>query len=89
MLRLLIEEYVEFNSVQFPGCHDYDIAALNVVLGVAFDFDESEYIETNKFFVSASAEYQETEFKSDLNETIVRGNDVTHDLLGDLMQDVP
>ena len=57
-------------------------------MGLAFDFDESQYIESNKFFVSASEEYKETELKSDLNETIVRGN-VTHDLFGDLTQDIP
>ena len=57
-------------------------------MGLAFGFDESEYIETNKFFVSASEEYKETEFKSDLNETLARGN-VTHNLFSDLMQDIP
>ena len=72
--------------VHFPGCHDYDTAALNVVLGLAFNFDESEYIESNRFFVSASEEYQDTGLKSDLNETI-RGN-VTYDLFGMLIQDI-
>ena len=85
---MLIVQQTHPPYVHFPGCHDYDISALNIVLGLAFDFDESEYIESNKFFVSASEEYKETEFKSDLNETIVRGN-LTHDLFGDLTQDIP
>ena len=37
---------------RYSGCHEYDTSALNVLLGVMFDFDESKYImqEAEKFF---------------------------------------
>ncbi|KAK0061183.1 hypothetical protein Bpfe_009344 [Biomphalaria pfeifferi] len=35
---------------KYTGCHKYDMSALNVILGIAFKFDEEPYTNREKLF---------------------------------------
>jgi hypothetical protein len=39
---------------RYSGCHDYDVSALNILLGQMFKFDESLYVIEDKFFVTVT-----------------------------------
>ena len=37
-------------SCRYSGCHDYDVSALNVLLGRHFEFREGDYVSQPRFF---------------------------------------
>ena len=43
---------------RYSGCHSYDVSSLNVVLGQAFNFEESKYVSEHRFFVQMSEEME-------------------------------
>lgn len=52
----LIFRFDKKPKYRYSGCHDYDVSALNVLLGVMFQFDESRYIMSDKFFATVTDE---------------------------------
>ncbi len=47
-----------FTFLRYSGCHDYDVSALNVVLGRHFGFDEGRYVAEHRFFARMSEDLE-------------------------------
>ncbi len=52
---------------RYSGCHGYEVAALNVILGQMFRFDETRYVGKQRFFVSMSEDQQEEDEDDDFD----------------------
>ena len=43
---------------RYSGCHDYDVSALNVLLGRHFEFREGDYVSEPRFFTRMSEDLE-------------------------------
>ena len=78
----LIKQFLILFRYRYSGCHSYDNSALNILLGLAFSFDETKYISKEKLFASmdeiTSQETEESETTSSLNnDNTTQNNNVT------------
>ena len=78
----LIKQFLILFRYRYSGCHSYDNSALNILLGLAFSFDETKYISKEKLFASmdeiTSQETEESESTSSLNnDNTTQNNNVT------------
>ena len=79
-----MKRFLTLFRYRYSGCHSYDNSALNILLGLAFGFDETKYIFKEKLFASMdevqSQETEGSETSSSLNnDNITLNNNDTRE----------
>jgi hypothetical protein len=59
---------------RYSGCHDYDVSALNVLLGRHFKFAERKYVSEQRFFTTMSEDLE-----TDLLDNVGKNSTVAED----------